>query len=133
MAALVTIASVVVCGWIAVWLLSDVGTAWLGAVAGLPVAMLPASIGTVILRWHTALGHPGRNVRSMPRSALTPMWVRQRPAGGISRSVPQLVVPTSVTSAPVRWRGARSKGGFARRKENQPGTLSAVLWARWSM
>jgi hypothetical protein len=25
---------VVVCGWIAVWLLSDVGAAWLGAVAG---------------------------------------------------------------------------------------------------
>src|SRR6266516_316217 len=47
-----TIASVVVCGWIAVWLLSDVGAAWLGAVAGLPVAMLPASIGTVMLRWH---------------------------------------------------------------------------------
>ena len=41
MVALVTIASVVVCGWIAVWLLSDVGAAWLGAVAGLPVAMLP--------------------------------------------------------------------------------------------
>jgi len=33
---LVTIASVVVCGWIAVWLLSDVGAARLGAVAGLP-------------------------------------------------------------------------------------------------
>jgi len=28
------------------------GAAWLGAVAGLPVAMLPASTGTVILRWH---------------------------------------------------------------------------------
>jgi hypothetical protein len=28
--------SVVVCGWLAVWLLSDAGTAWLGAVAGLP-------------------------------------------------------------------------------------------------
>jgi|SRR5215218_1677996 len=42
--------SVVVCGWIAVWLLSDIGGAWLGAVAGLPVAMLPSSIGTVILR-----------------------------------------------------------------------------------
>ena len=52
MVVLVTIASVVVCGWIAVWLLSDVGAAWLGAVAGLPVAMLPASIGTVMLRWH---------------------------------------------------------------------------------
>ena len=52
MVVLVTIASVVVCGWIAVWLLSDVGAAWLGAVAGLPVAMLPASIGTVILWWH---------------------------------------------------------------------------------
>jgi len=66
MVVLVTIASVVVCGWIAVWLLSDVGAAWLGAVAGLPVAMLPASIGTVILRWHrrrrfSALGHPSRN------------------------------------------------------------------------
>lgn len=36
MVVLVTIASVVVCGWIAVWLLSDVGAAWLGAVAGLP-------------------------------------------------------------------------------------------------
>jgi len=34
---------------IAVCLLSDVGAAWLGAVAGLPVALLPASIGTVIL------------------------------------------------------------------------------------
>ena len=32
----VTIASVVVNGWIAVWLLSDVGAAWLGAVAGMP-------------------------------------------------------------------------------------------------
>ena len=42
MVVLVTIASVVVCGWIAVWLLSDVGAAWLGAVAGLPVAMLPS-------------------------------------------------------------------------------------------
>jgi uncharacterized membrane protein YfcA len=52
MVALVTIASVVVCGWIAVWLLSHVGAPWLRAVAGLPVAMLPASIGTVILRWH---------------------------------------------------------------------------------
>jgi hypothetical protein len=52
MVALVTIASVVVCGCIAVWLLSDVGAAWPGAAAGLPVAMLPASIGTVILRWH---------------------------------------------------------------------------------
>lgn len=52
MVVLVTIASVVVCGWIAVWLLSDVGAAWLGAVAGLPVAMLPANIGTVILPWH---------------------------------------------------------------------------------
>jgi len=31
---------------------SDVGGAWLGAVAGLPVAMLPASIGTGILRLH---------------------------------------------------------------------------------
>jgi hypothetical protein len=75
MVVLVTIASVVGCGWIAVWLLSDVGAASLGAVAGLPVAMLPASIGTVILRWHrrraassdrtprtssrfSALGHP---------------------------------------------------------------------------
>jgi len=48
---LVTIASVVVCGWIAVWLLSGVGAARLGAVAGLPVAMLP-SIRTVILRSH---------------------------------------------------------------------------------
>jgi hypothetical protein len=47
MAVLVTSASVVVCGWIAVWRLSDVGAAWLGAVAGLPVAILPASIGTV--------------------------------------------------------------------------------------
>ncbi len=28
MVALVTIASVVVCGWIAVWLLPDVGAAW---------------------------------------------------------------------------------------------------------
>jgi hypothetical protein len=35
MVALVTIASVVVCGWIAVWLLSDVGVAWLEAVARL--------------------------------------------------------------------------------------------------
>jgi len=52
MVILVTIASVVFCGWIAVWLLSDDGAAWLGAVAGLPVAMLSASIGTVILRWH---------------------------------------------------------------------------------
>lgn len=52
MVVLVTIASVVVCGWIAVWLLCDVGAAWLGAVAGLPVAMLPASIGTVIVRLH---------------------------------------------------------------------------------
>ena len=52
MVVLFTIASVVVCGRIAVWLLSDVGAAWLGAVAGLPVAMLSASIGTVILRWH---------------------------------------------------------------------------------
>jgi hypothetical protein len=52
MVALVTIASVVVCGLIAVWLLSDAGAAWPGAVAGLPVPMLPASIGTVILRWH---------------------------------------------------------------------------------
>ena len=49
---LVTIAPAVVCGWFAVWLLSDVGAAWPGAGAGLPVAMLPASIGTVILRWH---------------------------------------------------------------------------------
>jgi len=52
MVVLVTIASVVVCGWIAVWLPSDVGGAWLGAVAGLLVAMLPASIGTAILLWH---------------------------------------------------------------------------------
>ena len=52
MVALVTIAPVVVCGWIAVWLPSDVGAAWPGAVTGLPAAMLPASIGTVILRWH---------------------------------------------------------------------------------
>ena len=51
MVVLVTIASVI-CGWIAMWLLSDVGAAWPGAVAGLPVAMLPASIETVILRWH---------------------------------------------------------------------------------
>jgi hypothetical protein len=35
MVALVTIASVVVWGWIAVWLLSDVGAAWLEAVARL--------------------------------------------------------------------------------------------------
>jgi hypothetical protein len=35
MVALVTIASVVVCGWIAAWLLSDVGAAWLEAVARL--------------------------------------------------------------------------------------------------
>jgi hypothetical protein len=35
MVVLVTIAPVVVCGWIAVWLLSDVGAAWLGAVAAL--------------------------------------------------------------------------------------------------
>jgi hypothetical protein len=33
-------------------LLSDAGAARLGALAGLPVAMLPASIGTVILQWH---------------------------------------------------------------------------------
>jgi hypothetical protein len=33
MVVLVTIASVVVCGWIAVWLLSDVGAAWLGGPA----------------------------------------------------------------------------------------------------
>ena len=52
MVVLVTITSVVVCGWIAVWLLSDAGAAWLGAMAGLPVAMLPASIGTVMLPWH---------------------------------------------------------------------------------
>jgi len=32
------------------WQHSDVEGAWLGSVAGLPVAMLPASIGTVILR-----------------------------------------------------------------------------------
>ena len=30
MVVLVTIESVVVCGWIAVWLLSGVGAAWLG-------------------------------------------------------------------------------------------------------
>ena len=35
MVALVTIASVVVGGWIAVWRLSDVGAAWLEAVAHL--------------------------------------------------------------------------------------------------
>jgi hypothetical protein len=52
MVALVTIASVIICGWIAVSLLPGAGAAWPGAVAGLPVAMLPASIGTVILRWH---------------------------------------------------------------------------------
>ena len=51
---LVTIASVVVCGWITAWLLSDVGAAWLGAVAGLPVAILAASIGTVIAVASTA-------------------------------------------------------------------------------
>jgi hypothetical protein len=61
MVALVTISSVVVYGWIAVWLLSDVGAAWLGAVAGLPVAMLPASIGTVILR---RLSSPMRHLAS---------------------------------------------------------------------
>jgi len=38
MVVLVTIASVVLCGWIAVWLPSDVGAAWLRAVAGLPGA-----------------------------------------------------------------------------------------------
>ena len=43
MAALVTIASIVLCGWIAVWLLSDVGAAWLGALAGLPVHPAVAS------------------------------------------------------------------------------------------
>src|SRR6266581_9246148 len=80
MVVLVTIASVVVCGWIAVWPLSDVGAAWLGAVAGLPVAMLPASIGTSSCGGidgvqpqataprtssrFSALGHPSRNVRS---------------------------------------------------------------------
>jgi hypothetical protein len=57
MVVLVTIASVVVCGWIAVWLLSDVWAAWLGAVAGLPVAMLH-------LRWQRQVGRarfdPGR-------------------------------------------------------------------------
>jgi len=84
MVVLVTIASVVVCGWIEVWLLSDVGAAWLGAVAGLPVPMLPASTGTVILRRHrggqpqataprtssrfSALGRQGRNVRSCATS-----------------------------------------------------------------
>jgi hypothetical protein len=52
MVVLVTITSIVVCDWIAVWLLSNLGAAWLGGVAGPPVAMLPASIGTVILRWH---------------------------------------------------------------------------------
>jgi hypothetical protein len=71
MVVLVTIASVVVCGWIAVWLLSDVGAAWLGVVAGLPVAMLPASIGTR----HPAVAstacsfkrpHPARVVGSPP-------------------------------------------------------------------
>lgn len=71
MVVLVTIASVVVCGWIAVWLLSDVGAAWLGAVAGLPIAMLPASIGTVILRWHPRRAassdrYPARVVDSPP-------------------------------------------------------------------
>ena len=71
MVALVTIASVVVCGWIAAWLLSDVGAAWLGAVAGLPVAMLPVSIGTVILRWHRRRAaskrpHPARVADSPP-------------------------------------------------------------------
>jgi hypothetical protein len=35
MVVLVTIASVLVRGWIAVWLLSAVGAAWLGAVAAL--------------------------------------------------------------------------------------------------
>jgi hypothetical protein len=34
MVVLVTIVSVVVCGWIEVWLLSDIGAAWLGAVTG---------------------------------------------------------------------------------------------------
>ena len=52
MVALVTIASVVVRGQIAVWLPSDAGAAWPGAVADLPVAMLPASTRTVIVRWH---------------------------------------------------------------------------------
>jgi hypothetical protein len=71
MVVLVTIASFVVCGWIAVWLLSDVGAAWLGAVAGLPVAMLSASIGTVILpAASTACSlkrpHPARVVDSPP-------------------------------------------------------------------
>jgi hypothetical protein len=45
MVALVTIGSVVVCGWIAAWL-SGVGAAWLGAVAGLPVVVCARSGGS---------------------------------------------------------------------------------------
>jgi hypothetical protein len=72
MVVLVTIASVVVCGRIAVWLLSDVGAAWLGAVAGLPVAMLPASIGNhhpVVASTACSLKrpHPARVVILRPR------------------------------------------------------------------
>jgi hypothetical protein len=52
MVVLATIASVVVCDWIAVWPQSDDGAAWIGAVAALPAAMPPAGIGTVMLRRH---------------------------------------------------------------------------------
>ena len=76
---LVTIAKFVVCGWIAVWLLSDVGTAWLG-LAGLRSrcsqrASEPSSCGDLdgvqpqataprTSSGFSVLAHPSRNVHS---------------------------------------------------------------------
>jgi hypothetical protein len=52
MVVLVTIASGRRLGWIAVWLLSDVGAAWLGAVAGLPSRCSQRASEPSSLWWH---------------------------------------------------------------------------------
>src|SRR5215211_6057328 len=73
MVVLVTIASVVVCGWIAVWLLSDVGAAWLVAVAGLPSRCSQRASEPSSCDGSTACSlnrpHPARVVDSPPSAA----------------------------------------------------------------
>ncbi len=84
MVVLVTIASVVVCGWIAVWLLSDVGAADSGPWQVCPSrcsqrASEPSSCGGIdgvqpqataprTSSRFSALGHLSRNVRSCRRA-----------------------------------------------------------------
>jgi hypothetical protein len=103
MVVLVTIESVVVCGWIAVWLLSGVGAAWLGGVTGLPVGMLPASIGTTS-------GGCRRSAGSSPRPSRGGSLSLRASTGRASSTACWSTHPPSTCAATPSWRSHRPWG-----------------------